>query len=170
MSPDRIATLAEAVAFVRKHGVVLASAKGPVPRLTEAIVGEPITGSWWGHPKGHEIFRVLVAVSESDEVLVCRLVQGRLTLIHRRFWPALIRVAKRFPHERLDQVHEEHTPSGRHAHRIVPFPQWVPPDIAKQARAMDEEEAWAALRPFLSSYAGGAKPGPNGRGARRVPS
>jgi len=35
-------TATEAIAFVRQHGVVLVSAKGGVPRLTEAIAGEPI--------------------------------------------------------------------------------------------------------------------------------
>jgi hypothetical protein len=139
----------QAIAFVREHGVVLASAKGSLPRLTEAIAGEPIKGSWWAHPKSREIFRVLYAVSESDEILVCRLVQGRLTLVHRRLWPALVRLAKRFPRERLDQVHEEHTESGRHAHRDVPFPKWVPADVAKEAKALDEEEAVEAFRRWL---------------------
>ena len=139
----------QAIAFVREHGVVLASAKGSLPRLTEAIVGEPIKGSWWAHPKSREIFRVLYAVSESEEILVCRLVQGRLTLVHRRLWPALVRLAKRFPRERLDQVHEEHTESGRHAHRDVPFPKWVPADVAKEAKALDEAEAVEAFRSWL---------------------
>ena len=35
-----------ALAFVRQHGVVLASGKGPVPNVVEAIVNEPIRGSW----------------------------------------------------------------------------------------------------------------------------
>jgi len=43
----------QARSFVQKHGVVLASGKGPVPRLAEAVVGEPITGSWWSHPRAH---------------------------------------------------------------------------------------------------------------------
>jgi hypothetical protein len=40
-------TADEAISFIKKNGVVLASAKGPVPRLTEAIANEPIKGSWW---------------------------------------------------------------------------------------------------------------------------
>jgi hypothetical protein len=140
---------ANAVAFVREHGVVLASAKGSIPRLTEAILGEPIKGSWWAHPKSREIFRVLNAVADSDEILVCRLVQGRLTLVHRRLWPALVRLAKRFPRERLDQVHEEHTESGRHAHRNVPFPKWVPRDVAAEANALGEADAEEAFRKWL---------------------
>lgn len=40
-------TAAEMLDFVREHGIVLVSAKGPAPRLTEAIIGKPIKGSWW---------------------------------------------------------------------------------------------------------------------------
>jgi hypothetical protein len=78
------------LAFVKRHGVVLQAARGPVPSLAEAIAGSPIRGSWWGHPKGHEIFRVAEAICESKEVLVCKLVDGKVTYIHRRLWPALV--------------------------------------------------------------------------------
>src|SRR2546430_5619779 len=107
------ATAEEALAFVREHGVVLASAKGPAPRLTEAIVGEPIKGSWWAHAQSHHIYSILQAVATSEQVLVCRVINGNVTLVHRRLWPALVRLANRFAPERLAQVHEQHTPSGR---------------------------------------------------------
>jgi len=44
----------KALAFVRKHGVVLESAQGPVPSLARAIAGERIRGSWWGQPPAAE--------------------------------------------------------------------------------------------------------------------
>src|ERR1700682_6428412 len=110
-------TAAEAIAFIQEHGVVLASAKGPVPRLTEAIVNEPIKGSWWAHSKSHQIFAVLQAIADSEDVLVCRLVNGKVTFIHRRLWPALVRVAKRFPSARISHIQEEHTASGKHVTR-----------------------------------------------------
>ena len=86
----------QGLAFVKRHGVVLQAARGPVPSLAEAIAGGPIRGSWWGHPKGHEIFRVAEAVSASPDVLVCKLVDGKVTYVHRRLWPALVRLAARF--------------------------------------------------------------------------
>jgi hypothetical protein len=135
----------EAKSFVQKHGVVLVSGKGPVPRLAEAVAGEPITGSWWSHPKAHEIFAVLQAVVESGDVLVCRLVERKVTLVHRRLWPALVRVAERFPNNQVAQVHQEHTASGRHVNREVPFPKWVPLEVTERARVMSEEEALGAL-------------------------
>ena len=138
-------TAAEALAFVEKHGVVLVSANGPVPRLTEAIVGEPIKGSWWGHPKSHQIFAILEIVTESEDVLVCRLVKGKITLVHRRLWPALVRVAARFPPNRISKVRQEHTASGRHVNKEVPFSRWVPVEVMKEANSITEGEALNAL-------------------------
>jgi hypothetical protein len=135
----------EALTFVKAHGVVLASRKGAVPRLTEAIAGEAIKGSWWAHPKSHQIFEVLQALAESDDILFCRLVDGKVTLVHRRLWPALVRVAERFSPDRLAQVRQQHTPSGRHANKEVRFPQWVPAEVKEQAKHLDERQALAAL-------------------------
>jgi len=143
-------TIGQTKSFVQKHGVVLVSGKGPVPRLTEAIAREPIAGSWWSHPKAHEIFAVLQAVVESGDVLVCRLVEGKVSFVHRRLWPALVRAARRFPKNRVAQVREVHTASGRHVNREVPFPKWVPPEVTELARTMSEEQALGALGPWAA--------------------
>lgn len=138
------------MAFVREHGVVLESAKGAVPRLTEAIVREPIKGSWWGHPKSHQIFAILQAVTESKDILVCRLVGGKVTLVHRRLWPALVRLAERFQPDQIARIRQEHTPSGQHVIREVPFPKWVPAEVKSEARRIGEQEALAALGPWAT--------------------
>src|SRR6266702_594651 len=143
-------SIGQAKSFVQEHGVVLASGKGPVPRLAEAVVGEPITGSWWSHPRAHEIFAVLQSVVESGDVLVCRLVEGKVTLVHRRLWPALVRVAERFPKSHVAQVRQEHSASGTHVNREVPFPKWVPVEVTERGRVMSEEEALGALGPWTS--------------------
>src|SRR5437879_4971477 len=117
-------TMDQAKSLVQKHGVVLASGKGRVPRLSEAIVSGSMAGSWLSHPKAHQTFAVLQAVVESRDVLVCRLVGGKVSLVHRRLWPALVRAAGRFPKNRIAQVREEHTASGRHVNTEVPFPKW----------------------------------------------
>src|SRR6266850_4468735 len=137
-------TAEETMAFVHEQGVVLVAGKGAVPRLTEVIVGEPIKGSWWAHPKSHQIFAILRVVTDSKEILVCRLVDGKVTLVHRRLWPALVRVAGRFRPDQIAQVREEHTPSGRHATWVVPFPKWVPDEVKEEAKSISEPEALAA--------------------------
>ena len=115
-------TAREALAFIRKRGVVLESARGPVPSLAQVIAGEPVRGSWWSHPKSREIFAVTRAVRDSDNVLVCRLIDGKITFVHRRLWPALVRVADRLPAVCLSQLREVHARSGRHVTTEVPFP------------------------------------------------
>jgi hypothetical protein len=153
---SKCTTAEEALHYIREHGVVLVSAKGAAPRLTEAIIGETIKGSWWAHPQSHCIFAILQAVTGSEQVLVCRLIDGKLTLVHRRLWPSLVRLAHRFMPDQLAQVREQHTSSGRHESRELPFPQWVPPDVLEQARTSGENEALAVFGAWLapSSTAG----------------
>lgn len=137
--------IVELVEWVREHGVVLQSARGPIPSLAEYIADEPIRGSWWGHKSGHEIFAVLTRVLSSPDVIATRLVNGKITLIHRRVWPALVRVADRFPTERLAAVDEEHTASGAHGTTEIPFPEWVPVEDMTAARLLSVDEALAQL-------------------------
>ena len=144
------ATPEQALAFVQRHGVVLVSARGSAPRLTEAIAGEAIKGSWWGHAQGRRIFAILDAVTASDEVLVCRLIDGKVTLVHRRLWPALVSLASRFQPAQIARVSEQHTPSGRHASSAVPFPEWVPAEVLAQADAVDQETALGVFGAWFS--------------------
>jgi len=139
----------EGLAFVKRHGIVLQAARGPVPSLAETIAGGPIRGSWWGHPKGHEIFRVAEAVSESPEILVCKLVDGKVTYVHRRLWPALVKLAARFRKEQLAKTWNEHTGTGAHRLRRQPFPEWVPSEVRQQAARLSIPDAERVLSRWL---------------------
>ena len=86
------ATSSRWVKFVEKHGIVLASAKGPVPSISEAVAGEPIVGSWWAHKKGKAIFAALCEIDDSPDVRCFKLVDGKVTFAHRKMWPALVRL------------------------------------------------------------------------------
>src|ERR1700678_377059 len=114
MGRIRLMTPAEALAFVKTEGIVLEAGTGPVPSLAETIAGAPIRGSWWAHPQGRRIFAGTRAVRGCPDVLVCRVVGGKITYVHRRLWAALVRVANRFPVAHLAQIHEVHTVSGKH--------------------------------------------------------
>ena len=138
----------QALAFVERHGVVLQAARGPVPSLAEAVAGGPIRGSWWGHPRGKEIFRAADAVSESPDVLVCKLVEGKVTYVHRRLWPALVRISGRFRRAWLAKIWEEHTPSGAHRSRRLSFPAWVPAAVKREAARLTVAEAERRLAPW----------------------
>src|SRR5437868_8512729 len=132
----------EALAFVERHGIVLQAARGPLPNLAEAIGGGPIRGSWWGHPKGKEIFRAVRAIGTSPDVLVCKLVEGKITYVHRRLWPALIKLAPRFRKEQLAKVWDEHTRTGVHQSKRELFPNRVTSKVMTDADALSVAEAW----------------------------
>ena len=157
----------QAVAFVERHGVVLQAARGPVPSLAEAVAGERIRGSWWGHPKGQQIFRAAEAVSESPDVLVCKLVDGKVTYVHRRLWPALVKLAARFRRAQLAKVWSEHTPSGAHRSRRQAFPGWVPAPVLRQAERLSAGRAEALLSPLLAAERVAAPFSPRRQGRKK---
>src|SRR5215467_1345592 len=114
--------LSDPVEFVNEHGVVLEGGRGPRPNLAEAVAGEHIRGNWWGHKKGRTIFRATRVVRDSDDVLVCRLVGGKVSYVHRRLWPAIVRLANSLDKKSISALREEHSSSGVHRVRTIPFP------------------------------------------------
>jgi hypothetical protein len=138
-----------AMAFVRRHGIVLVSAKGPAPRLTEAIAGEAIKGSWWGHSKGHQIFAVLQELEDSPDILVCRFIAGRVTFVHRRLWPAIVKLAKHFHPDQLARIRQEHTAAGKHVNHLTAYPAWVPAEILEEATRLSTQDAKDLLKDFI---------------------
>lgn len=131
----------QALALIRRHGVMLESARGPVPNLVDEIAGRERTGSWWSHPRGREVFAVTRAVRDSPDVLVTRLVNGRITYVHRRLWPALVRVASWLPRASTARLREVHTRTGAHRVEVVPFPRWVSNDVRRRAEALSDDDA-----------------------------
>jgi hypothetical protein len=135
----------QALTWMKSNGVALESGRSPVPCLAETIAGEPIRGSWWGHPRAKQIFLCSRAIRESADVLVCRLVGGKVTYVHGRLWPALVRLAERFAAGRLAAIREAHTDSGKHKVDITAFPDWVPTEAMRLAAELTVEEATALL-------------------------
>jgi hypothetical protein len=110
----RHVTIPSALAFVARHGIVLETARGSVPTLAHLVIGPDHTGSWWSHPKATILFRLTVSLRASQQLLVCRLVAGRITYVHRRLWTALYRLRHMIGTDRVSAVQELHGPSGAH--------------------------------------------------------
>ena len=144
-------TSEEAVSFVSRSGVVLESARGHGSSIAETIVGEPIRGSWWSHPRGREIYAITRALRETPEILVCTLIDRKITFVHRRLWPALVRLSGQIPKDRLALIREVHTPTGAHRREKIAFPEWVPHDIMETAQGLSEEDALTQLRHWINN-------------------
>ena len=79
-------TLREAKALLDRRGIVTLS------EYVEAIAGEKPKGSWWSHPKGKLIFNITSALEDEPGVIVCKLVEGRVTFVSPSIVPALLAV------------------------------------------------------------------------------
>ena len=132
-------------ALLLERGMLLESARGPIPNVAKLVAGEPITGSWWSHPASHAIFDAINQLADSPDVVRLRLVNGKVTLVHRRVWPALVRISDCVPRDQLASVAEEHTAAGAHRKVETPFPNWVPGDVIAAAAALTQEQAFDDL-------------------------
>lgn len=82
--------------------------------------------------------------SEAD-VLVCRLVGGKITYVHRRLWPALARLAPTLGARRLASIWEVHTKTGTHRVYRKPFGSWLPVGVPARAAKLTSAVARAQL-------------------------
>lgn len=145
----------QALAFVERHGIVLESARhATLPSIAQAIAGETVRGSWWAHAQGREVFAVTRALRSAPEILTCRIVEGRISFVHERLWPALARLAHRFAPERIARLKDVHTERGSHRVEALAFPLWLPLHVAAEAGRIEAAEAHALLASLLP--AGGA--------------
>ena len=82
----------ETFKLLKQFGLLMLS-DAQLPSITTLVAGKPIRGSWWGHPKAHDIFRVVSRIAEHPDVAVTKLIAGKITFVHRKLWPALLAVA-----------------------------------------------------------------------------
>ena len=64
-----------------------------LPSVCTIITGEPMKGSWWSHPLAQTIFQVNELLDDHPDLLIAKLLAGKVTFVHRQFWPALLAVA-----------------------------------------------------------------------------
>jgi hypothetical protein len=136
----------QALRFIERHGIVLESARYPgVPNLADIGVGSDRRGSWWGQPRGHAFFGLTRRVRASADVLVCRLVAGKVTYVHRRLWPAMVRLAPTIGAGRLASIREVHTPAGAHQVEQTPLRRWVSAAVRAEAAKLTMGQARDAV-------------------------
>ncbi|MEM7263922.1 MAG: hypothetical protein AAF488_18190 [Planctomycetota bacterium] len=68
---------------------VLVNADGRLPSVVTTVVGGPVRGSWWSHAKAPNVYAALRQLTEHEDVVVTKLVSGKVTFVDRRLWPEL---------------------------------------------------------------------------------
>src|SRR6185295_12829959 len=49
-------------------------------------------GSWWSHPLAQTIFAVNEQLADHSDVLITKLVSGKVTFVHRKLWSAILAI------------------------------------------------------------------------------
>lgn len=74
---------------LERNGLLLQQDKS-LTSVVGLVTGEALSTSWWSHPRSHEIWAILQRLD--DVAVATRLVGGKVTLVHRSLWPALVSV------------------------------------------------------------------------------
>jgi hypothetical protein len=131
---------------LERFGLLLEHDK-ELPSVTTIVAGEPIAGSWWGHPLGHQIYELIGQFSERSGVLWTKIVNGKVTYVHPRLWSAFLTIADADPAARLAQVSTEaaalyasvkkHGPLRADAPQVPPALSSKPRELSKAIRALE---------------------------------
>lgn len=81
----------EIVRELSRHGLLFQKDKR-YPSVVGIVTGEALSTSWWGHPKARLVFAILQELADDPDVLFTKLLFGKVTLVHRRLWPALLAI------------------------------------------------------------------------------
>jgi hypothetical protein len=92
---QRVERELERIGLLLEHDAAL-------PSVTLLCAGEPIRGSWWGHPLGHAIYDLLHELNERSGQLDAKLVNGKVTYVHARLWPAFFALAEQRTEARIE--------------------------------------------------------------------
>jgi hypothetical protein len=63
-----------------------------LPSVCSIITGEPMRGSWWSHPLAQTIFQVNERLEDHPDVTITKLISGKVTFVHRKFWGELLSI------------------------------------------------------------------------------
>ena len=90
--PGTAASVRRVLAELRVRGILLQS-DPKLPSVASIVVGESIAGSWWSRPEANAVYWVLEGLEQQPDLIQAKLVNGKVTLIHRDLWPSLFAVA-----------------------------------------------------------------------------
>ena len=76
---------------LKHHGLLLES-DPRLPSVCTVITGQPLSSSWWSHPLAQSIFRVNEQLVDHGDVLVTKLISGKVTFVHRRLWSEILAI------------------------------------------------------------------------------
>src|SRR5579859_280947 len=71
---------------------LLLSTDPKFPSVTGLVVGDVGGRSWWAHPEAKQMYGLSCALHDHPDVLMVKLISGKVTYVHRPLWPAIVAI------------------------------------------------------------------------------
>jgi hypothetical protein len=91
MAKRAIVSFASVLSKLRKYGLLLLT-DPKLPSVAGLVCGGPVRGSWWAHSQAHAIFKIDCLLDDHPDVLVIKLVSGKVTFVHRSLWASVLAI------------------------------------------------------------------------------
>ena len=76
---------------LEKLGLLLVS-DSCFPNVYQLIAGNERKGSWWANEHAHTIFAVNELLDDHPDVLLMKLISGKVTFVHRELWEHVLSI------------------------------------------------------------------------------
>lgn len=93
----------DAFGELKRWGLLLES-DPQLPSVTTLITGERMKGSWWSHPLAQTIFQVNERLEDHPDVLITKLLAGKVTFVHRKLWVELFAIGSARESWQMDKL------------------------------------------------------------------
>jgi hypothetical protein len=77
------------------------------PSVTGLTVGGTGGRSWWAHPQAKQMYGLSCALRDHPDVLMVKLIAGKVTFIHRPLWPAIVAIGISQEPWQMDELSKE---------------------------------------------------------------
>jgi hypothetical protein len=86
---------------------LLLSTDPKFPSVSGLVVGDVGGRSWWAHPAAKLMFDLSCRLHDHPDVLMVKLISGKVTYIHRPLWPAIVAIGTAREKWQMDGLSKE---------------------------------------------------------------
>jgi len=86
---------------------LLLSTDPKFPSVSGLVVGDVGGRSWWAHPAAKQMFDLSCRLHDHPDVLMVKLISGKVTYIHRPLWPAIVAIGTAREKWQMDGLSKE---------------------------------------------------------------
>lgn len=79
--------------YLLEHGIIPLSPTDGLVSLVDLILGPGIKGNWWGQANSNAAYNAYAELADDPDIIVMKLVDHKVTLVHRNLWNCLFVVA-----------------------------------------------------------------------------